>query len=234
MCDLNKIFQLTFGEFMIDANFPEILIQEYERFLMIRFDDKKCRAPNYILKLWKTHILNTCFYYDYCIQKFGGIIHSDLTEFMNDSLTNDIKYTMDKMVERFNDELDLRIWNVITCESCKQCKITTETHFCDNCSKLTVCANCSVATLKCPVCNCDIAFGILVKTIGRKIITINGLKQSSLVIDIKQKIQDKEGIPTKQLRLLHNGIEFDNAQTLAYYELQHLSVIHLVLDCKGC
>lgn len=234
MCDLNKIFQSTFGEFMIDANFPEILIQEYERFLMIRFDDEKCRAPNYILNLWKTHILNTRFYYDYCIRKFGGIIHSDLTEFMNDSSTNDIKYTMDKMVERFNDELDSRIWNVIICESCKQCKITTETHFCDNCDKSTVCANCSVATLKCPVCNCDIAFGILVMEPSRKTITINGLKQSSLVIDLKQKIQEKEGIPIGQLRLLQKGIQFDNAQTLSYYKLQHLSTIYLLIDLKGC
>jgi ubiquitin C len=73
---------------------------------------------------------------------------------------------------------------------------------------------------------------IFIKTLQGKTMTLD-VSDTDTIQSVKNKIFEKEGIPVDQQRLVFNGKQLEDNMTIADYNIQADSNIHLVLRLRG-
>ena len=73
---------------------------------------------------------------------------------------------------------------------------------------------------------------LFVKTLTGKTISVE-VEEGDRIEDVKAKIQEKEGIPPEQQRLIFGGKQLEGHKTLSDYNVEEGSSLHMVLRLRG-
>ena len=73
---------------------------------------------------------------------------------------------------------------------------------------------------------------IKIKTLTGKIMDVN-VEADGSVRSLKEDLQEKEGINVDQIRLIYNGKQLADDNTLDSYKIEAGKTVHMVLTLRG-
>ena len=79
----------------------------------------------------------------------------------------------------------------------------------------------------------DVSFQIFVRDIDGKTRTINEVRKTDSVDDLKNKVREKTGIPIHEQRLIFGGKQLESGKLLSEYRIGRDANLHLILRLKG-
>lgn len=72
-----------------------------------------------------------------------------------------------------------------------------------------------------------------------KILTLAGeereieVEPSDKIVQVKEKLEERDGIPVAQQRLIFQGKQLNDEKTVASYKLQSGTMVHMVVALRG-
>ncbi len=73
---------------------------------------------------------------------------------------------------------------------------------------------------------------LYVKTLKGKTITLCEILGSTSIQEVKQQLSEREGVPVAEIRLIFAGKGLEDSKTVADYNMQKDSTLHMVLRLK--
>ncbi len=199
------------------------VFKEFERFIVIKYFNNNCSPSDDVDLLWHQIILDTKLYQTYCKKKFKRIIHHEPKNSQDQvarkvRLSNTIKYY--KIM--FNETPNPKIWQTENLKIKKTKKLKT--------NKNTNTAN--INKVNTNIANTD-SYQIYVKDLTGKTYALD-VNKSNTILEVKEKIYLRDGVPVDQQGLIKNGTRLENNYTLEHYSVKQDSTITVLLKLCGC
>jgi hypothetical protein len=74
---------------------------------------------------------------------------------------------------------------------------------------------------------------LFVKTLTGRKVPFSVDDSSNTIESMKEMLQEKEGVPVNQLRLIHNGRALDDKKTYEDYKIKSGDTVHMIIILRG-